>query len=427
VLPVAPGVEPAECVGGEATEVVVTPAPDSAAVSYTLDPVGGVYDVSAAAVTVTVTAELASDYVWGELAGPWTLTDPEDPTSPATMPIELAQLACTDESSTSSSTVPGGATTQPGGATTTPGGATTTPGGVTTQPGGVTTTPGGVTTTVPGGPTTAPAAPANVVVSGNAVCAPDAGQTTLTWTVRNTGGSPVTITGDDRGVSFTPTQLPANTSATGSEVIEGPAADEAVTETVNVDVGGGQTAEAGATVTVPACTGPAAPDDIVFAFTNEASVAEATSGETIAYDYCGENTSDVDLEVVQVVDDRYGVLELPAGEYVVAPGETICSSDLGLPVTHVPTAAEEGTTIVNNAVATVRTVEPEPRTFQATDPAEVEILGFQSPEQAASTTTTLPVTALANTGSNSVAQVIAGALALAGGGLLLLIGRRRTT
>jgi LPXTG-motif cell wall-anchored protein len=244
--------------------------------------------------------------------------------------------------------------------------------------------------------------------------------------VRDTGGSPVTITGDDRGVSFTPTQLPANTSATGSEVIEGPAADEAVTETVNVDVGGGQTAEAGATVTVPACTGPAAPDDIVFAFTNEASVAEATSGETIAYDYCGENTSDVDLEVVQVVDDRYGVLELPAGEYVVAPGETICSSDLGLPVTHVPTAAEEGTTIVNNAVATVRTVEAEPRTFQATDPAEVEVVGVRSPEQAP-TTTTLPVTALATTGSNSVAQLIAGALALASGGVLLLIGRRRTT
>ena len=63
------------------------------------------------------------------------------------------------------------------------------------------------------------------------------------------------------------------------------------------------------------------------------------------------------------------------------PGETICSSDLGLPVTHVATAAEEGTTIVNNAVATVRTVEAEPRQFQATDPAEVEILGFRTPEQ----------------------------------------------
>ena len=95
-------------------------------------------------------------------------------------------------------------------------------------------------------------------------------------------------------------------------------------------------------------------------------------------------------------------------------------------MTHEATAAEEGTTIVNNAVVTVRTVEAEPRTFQATDPAEVEILGVQSPEQAP-TTTTLPVTALANTGSNSVAQLIAGALALASGGVLLLIGRRRTT
>ena len=85
--------------------------------------------------------------------------------------------------------------------------------------------------------------------------------------------------------------------------------------------------------------------------------------------------------MVQVVDDRYGVLELPDEETVVAPGETICSSDLGVPVTHVATAAEEGTTIVNNAVVTVRTVEAEPRTFQATDPAEVEVLGVQSPSR----------------------------------------------
>ena len=53
------------------------------------------------------------------------------------------------------------------------------------------------------------------MVTGNAVCAPESGQTTLTWTVRNLGGSPVTITGDNRGVSFTPTQLLARSSATG--------------------------------------------------------------------------------------------------------------------------------------------------------------------------------------------------------------------
>ena len=38
-----------------------------------------------AALTVTVTAELADGYVWAGLAAPWTLTDPDDPTSPATM------------------------------------------------------------------------------------------------------------------------------------------------------------------------------------------------------------------------------------------------------------------------------------------------------------------------------------------------------
>ena len=57
---------------------------------------------------------------------------------------------------------------------------------------------------------------------GNAVCAPDAGQTTLAWTVRSTGGSPVTITGDELGASFTPVQQLADTSATGKEVVVAP-------------------------------------------------------------------------------------------------------------------------------------------------------------------------------------------------------------
>ena len=251
------------------------------------------------------------------------------------------------------------------------------------------------------------------------------GQTTVTWTVRNLGTEQLTISGDTRGVTFTPSEVPADGTATGVETIDGPAVNDEVTETVTVVVAG-ETVDLAATVTVPACTGPPAPDEITFTFTNDASVPSAFVGETVEYTYCGENTSDVPLEVLQVVDDRFGVLELPDVETVVQPGETICSSDLGLPVTHVATAAEEGTTIVNNAVATVRTVEAEPRQFQATDPAEVEILGFRTPEQQQPTTTALPVTGLAESGSNTVPQLVVAALALASGWLLLAIGRRRS-
>jgi LPXTG-motif cell wall-anchored protein len=126
-----------------------------------------------------------------------------------------------------------------------------------------------------------------------------------------------------------------------------------------------------------------------------------------------------------VVDDRFGVLEVPEELTVIEPGETLCSTDLGLPVSYVATEADAGTTIVNNAVVTVRTVGAEPQAFQAADPAAVEILGLRSPEQAP-TTTTLPVTALADTGSNPVPQMVVAALAVVSGWLLLLIGRRRS-
>lgn len=264
------------------------------------------------------------------------------------------------------------------------------------------------------------------MVTGGAVCAVESGQTTVTWTVRNTGAVPVTITGGTRGVTFTPSEVPAGGTATGTEVIDGPAANEEITETVTID-SGGATVDATTTFTVPACTGPAAPDDVTFTFTNDPSVPSAFVGETVDYTYCGENTSDVALEVLQVVDDRFGVLELPDVETVVQPGQTICSSDLGLPVTHVAAESEAGTTIINNAVATVRTVEAEFRQFQATDPAEVEILGFRAPEQEQPMTTMLPVTGLADSGSNTVPQLVVAALALASGWLLLVIGRRRSS
>ena len=157
-------------------------------------------------------------------------------------------------------------------------------------------------------------------------------------------------------------------------MIAGPAADEVISESVTFDAGGGRTVEAAASVTVPACTGPVAPPEIVFTFTNEPSVPVAEVGETVEYFYCGENQSDVALEVLRVVDDRYGVLELPDVETIVQPGQTFCNTDLDLDVTYEVQPDDEGTTIVNNAVVTVRPVG-QPQAFQATDPAEVEVPG----------------------------------------------------
>ncbi len=288
------------------------------------------------------------------------------------------------------------------------------------------TTTSAPATTDPDGPTPPPAA-----LVGNAVCSVEAGETTLTWLVRNNTGSATNISGDTRGLTFDPNPVPANGTSTATEVIAGPAEDQEITETVTVDVGfslgNGGTSDLSATVTVGACTGPAAPPDIAFTFTNDPSVDVAEVGDTIDYTYCGENTSDVELEVVRVVDDRFGVLEVPQEQTIVEPGEALCSTDLGLPVSYVATAADAGTTIVNNATVTVRTVGEAPQAFQASDPAEVEILGFQSPEQVEPTTTTLPVTALADTGASGLpAQLIAAALAISTGWMLVLVGRRRS-
>ena len=120
------------------------------------------------------------------------------------------------------------------------------------------------------------------------------------------------------------------------------------------------------------------------------------------------------------------LLTVPDEQTIVEPGETLCSTDLGLPVSYVATEADAGTTIVNNAVVTVRTVGAEPQAFQAADPAEVEIVGFQSPSKRSRRRRRCRSPALADTGASGLpAQLIAAALAIATGWMLVLIGRRR--
>jgi hypothetical protein len=194
---------------------------------------------------------------------------------------------------------------------------------------------------------------------------------------------------------------------------------------VTVVYGAGQSGAATAPVTVAACFGTPVPPDISFTFTNDASVATAAVGDTVDYSYCGENTSEVDLEVVRVVDDRFGVLELAEAETLVSPGETLCNTDLGLDVSYKPVDSDAGSTVVNNAVVTVRTVEAEPQEFQAADPAEVEILGFQSPQQAP--TTTIAPAPMPVTGASGLStRLLFALIAVSSGAVLVLIARRRT-
>ena len=160
-----------------------------------------------------------------------------------------------------------------------------------------------------------------------------------------------------------------------------------------------------------------------FTFTNDPSVPVAAVGETVEYSYCGENTSDVDLEVVRVDDDRFGVLEVPEASTIVSPGETLCNTDLGLPVSYVVEPSDAGKTIVNNAVVTVRTTGVDAQAFQAADPAEVEI---PAPgQQVEPTTTTPPPTPLAATGASSVSLRLVLAAGMVASGCLALFATRR--
>ena len=157
-------------------------------------------------------------------------------------------------------------------------------------------------------------------------------------------------------------------------MIEGPASDQQISETVTVRHADGGTSELTTEITAAACTGPALPPEVTFTFSKSASASTAAVGETVEYVYCGQNTSEIPLEVIRLVDDRLGVvIELPDVETVVAPGDSLCNTDIGQPVSYAVTPADLGTTITNHAVVTVRTQEPTPRTFQATAVAEVDV------------------------------------------------------
>ncbi len=156
-----------------------------------------------------------------------------------------------------------------------------------------------------------------------------------------------------------------------TRVIDGPATDQAVTSTVTIDAGGGVVIQRSDDITAPACEGPALPPDVTFTFTVTPSVTRAAVGDTVEYQYCGQNTSTIPLEVVRLVDDRIGVV-LEGGP-VVAPGDSVCNTDVGAAVTYVVQESDAGSVIKNNAVVTVRTQEPAPRESQETATSAVAV------------------------------------------------------
>lgn len=229
------------------------------------------------------------------------------------------------------------------------------------------------------------------VLAGNAACDPTTGRTTVTWTLTNNDGSAKPVTASARGVTYAPNPVPANGRSTGIETLTGPATDQQLTETVTVDLGADVISRPTATVTAAACIGPEPPPPVTFTFTKTASAASALVGAVISYEYCGQNTSDIPLEVTRLVDDRLGVvIELPDVETIVQPGATLCNTDIGQPVTYTVRAADAGTTIVNNAVVTVRDPQRPNELFQlsAQDAVDVAQLPDPPPEPSTTTTTT---------------------------------------
>jgi hypothetical protein len=435
----APEVSQAECIDGEPTEPFVEPV-ETDGIEYAFDPAGPWDQGDSVAVTATITDPEAG---WADPpADGWTVVD----STTATYEVTFEEIECEVATSTTSTTTAATTTTDAGAVSTTAPTPTssaavttvtpsTTAGGTTAPTVAPTTTAAGATTAPAVAPTTSsvavpPTSPAPTsavaVLSGSAVCGVEDGTVTVTWTVTNTGGVAGSVTGRTRGPSFDPADVPAGGAATAVEVVAGTAEDAELFQSVTVEFADGEVVSLSATVTVPGCTGPAAPEGIVFTFSNDPDVSVAEVGQTVSYSYCGRNDSDVALEVLRVVDDRFGVLELPDVETVVEPGESFCNTDIPVPVTFIAQERDAGTTIVNNAVVTVRTVDGQ--TFQAADPAEVEILGFRSPAQEQPTTTGLPPTGLAASGASAMpAQLIAGLLALSSGSLVMVLARRRTT
>src|SRR3954465_2034170 len=176
-----------------------------------------------------------------------------------------------------------------------------------------------------------PVGPA-VAFAVNAECDPAAGHTTLVWELTNNGAVPVQITDITEPVTLEPNVVPPGATATASRVIDGPTTDEQGTSTVTIDASGVVT-DLSDEITAGACEGPAAPPDVAFTLSVTPSVSQAAVGDTVEYVDCARNTSTIPLAEPRLVDDRMGVVL--KGEEPIAPGATVCNTDVGAPAMYV--------------------------------------------------------------------------------------------
>ena len=210
--------------------------------------------------------------------------------------------------------------------------------------------------------------------AANAECDPATGETTVSWRVDNNGAAPVTITGNTEDVPLEPNPVPPFGAATATQRHRRPGNRSAGDEHGDDRRRWRSVIEESDDITAAACEGPEPPPDVTFTFNVTPSVTTAAVGETVEYTYCGQNTSTIPLEVVRLVDDRLGVvIELPRWRRSSLPGESICNTDLGAPVSYVVQESDAGSVIKNNAVVSVQTQEDEPREFQATAQSEVAV------------------------------------------------------
>ena len=144
----------------------------------------------------------------------------------------------------------------------------------------------------------------------------------MSWRLTNNGDAPVQILSSSEDVELTRDPIPAGGIALAERIIQGPELDRPLISNVTVDAGG-QQIDLSDEIFGFACTGPAFRPPVTFTFTKTPSVTSALVGDIVDYTYCGQNTSEIPLEVVRMVDDRLGVvIELPSVETVVEPGQS---------------------------------------------------------------------------------------------------------
>jgi hypothetical protein len=213
---------------------------------------------------------------------------------------------------------------------------------------------------------------------GLATCNSTTGRFDIAWTLINNNTGALTILETSiPGLVFSPTQVPGNGTATARESVPGPASTTVDRELiVTVDLGAQVIGRPAATVTLGECR-PPLPPKVEFTFTKTPSVTQAAVGDTVTYTYAGRNTGDVALEIVQLVDDRLGVvIRDPDVTTIVRPGESISRA-----VPYVVTANDLAIgTITNAAVVTVLPQYSGATPLSATANASVQVLGPPPPE-----------------------------------------------